>query len=132
MPETPGSSESSLAAPSASGSNSGHGISPIAIVGLSAAIVGAVAGGVGAYLYFGDVGNTYNQCVMTGCSGSQVSAGQTEQTVALSMLYGGGALLVGGAVVFLVFRNSGSGERRPAVQSWWIDPRGSIGLSGRF
>ena len=122
-----GSSRSQSAAAAAhSADTHGAWMTPLRGVGIAAGLLGVVALGVGAGLYF-DVDGTFNRCVSQGgCPSASLPRG--EDVAAFGMFWGGAAVFVVGAAIVIAAPR----EHIPSGVAVWVDPRGSAGIVGRF
>lgn len=104
--------------------------SPLPAVGIALAVGGAIALGVGGGLYV-DTSRQFNACVaMNGCVESQVPRG--EDLASVGLMWGGGAVLLSGAAVFLVSRLTHGNESSHPPVAVSFDPRGMMFVQGAF
>lgn len=104
------------------------GMAPLRVVGLVGAGAGVVLAAVGIGLYV-DVDSQFQACLLSGCAPADQPTGQDTASVAL--MWTGGALALGGAVVALLAPPSRP-RREVAAASPWFDPRGLVGVRGSF
>jgi hypothetical protein len=101
-------------------------LTPMRGAGIGVAAAGLVALGIGSWLFV-DTTNAYNHCVMVTCPASERAVG--ENWAAVSLLYGGGALVIAGAALILLGRPHAAEQPRVGV---WMSPGGVAGVVGRF
>jgi hypothetical protein len=106
-----------------------HPIGTLGAIGIGAAAVGVVALGIGTFLYV-DTGGTYDQCMRQGGCLASMEPRATE-AAGVVLMWAGGAVALAGAVAFVIDRVARP-ARNEHVRTVWIDPRGAVGIGGRF